>query len=295
MEHLPNIDRQKKVMFNRIITALFLASFFILLLVFFNPIILGLVLTMIAILAFNEWINLMDIENSRKKIVLILFFLAMITLLYFSNYTLTNYINKIYLMFWVFISLDILLRLGLIKVVLQRLPVILAFFVMLSSWYLLLSFNISDATLMSNTQGLIFSYNVIEDNLKYYFIFLFVLVSFSDTAAYLIGKNFGSILLCPTISPKKTVEGFLSSIFFPIIISYIIFIYFLSFEALFSDFLFILICCIFASFGDLFISAIKRFYDVKDSGNILPGHGGILDRIDSYLAVIPVFQLWMFL
>ena len=148
---------------------------------------------------------------------------------------------------------------------------------------------------MSNTQGLIFSYNVIEDNLKYYFIFLFVLVSFSDTAAYLIGKNFGSMLLCPTISPKKTIEGFLSSIFFPIIISYIIFIYFLSFEALFSDFLFILLCCIFASFGDLFISAIKRFYDVKDSGNILPGHGGILDRIDSYLAVIPVFQLWMFL
>ena len=116
MEHLPNLDRQKKVMFNRTITALFLASFFILLLVFFNPIILGLVLTMIAILAFNEWINLMDIANLRKKIVLILFFLAMIALLYFSNYTLTNYINKIYLMFWVFIlTIPISLLIGIIS------------------------------------------------------------------------------------------------------------------------------------------------------------------------------------
>ncbi|MEC8996319.1 MAG: phosphatidate cytidylyltransferase, partial [Pseudomonadota bacterium] len=116
-------------MFNRIITALFLASFFILLLVFFNPIILGLVLTMIAILAFNEWINLMNIANSRKKIIFTLFFLGMIGLLYFSNYELTNYINKIYLMFWIFISLDILLKLGLTQVVLKRLPVLLAFFV----------------------------------------------------------------------------------------------------------------------------------------------------------------------
>ncbi len=283
------------MMFNRTITAIFLAGFFIIVLVFFNPIVFGLILSIIAILAFNEWIGVMNVDPMKRKIILILFISSMALLINFSNFNLTTTINTIYLLFWAIVSLDMLFGSRTIKYTLQNFPILLASFVMLCSWYLLLSFNLSDATLLTDTRGLIFSHQSIGDNLNYYFIFLFILVSFSDTSAYIVGKNFGSIPLCPRISPNKTVEGFLSSLIFPIVIAYIILIYFLNIEFLIIDFLFILICCVFTSLGDLFISSIKRFYAVKDTGSILPGHGGILDRIDSYLPVIPIFQLWLFL
>ena len=62
-----------------------------------------------------------------------------------------------------------------------------------------------------------------------------------------------------------------------------------------TDILFMLKCCIYCTVGDLFMSTFKRFYNVKDTGKILPGHGGVLDRLDSYLPTIPIFQIWLFL
>ncbi len=62
-----------------------------------------------------------------------------------------------------------------------------------------------------------------------------------------------------------------------------------------SDIIFMLLCCIFCTVGDLSVSVYKRFHNVKDSGNILPGHGGILDRLDSYLPTIPILHIWLFL
>ena len=56
-----------------------------------------------------------------------------------------------------------------------------------------------------------------------------------------------------------------------------------------------LLCCVYCTFGDLFMSIFKRHFDVKDTGNLLPGHGGILDRLDSYLPTVAIFQFWLFL
>ncbi|MCK7591989.1 phosphatidate cytidylyltransferase [Subsaxibacter sp. CAU 1640] len=118
----------------------------------------------------------------------------------------------------------------------------------------------------------------------------FILVWVNDTGAYLIGKNFGKQKLFPSISPKKTVEGFLGGLFFACLTSYFI--------AKFTgtlNFTFWLILSItvsvFGTIGDLIESKFKRQANVKDSGVIMPGHGGLLDRLDSIIFVAPFFYL----
>ena len=103
-------------------------------------------------------------------------------------------------------------------------------------------------------------------------IFILIFLSFlNDTTAFVIGKSVGGPLIVPKISPNKTWSGTLSSF----LVSFI-FIYFMQFNFIES----ILISCS-LFFGDLFFSYIKRKYYIKDFSNIIPGHGGILDRIDS--------------
>ena len=114
----------------------------------------------------------------------------------------------------------------------------------------------------------------------------------NDTAAFLFGSLFGKHRLIERISPKKSVEGFVSGILICIIATLIAAPYFPTI----SIYLWVaigLITPVFASLGDLFESLLKRTYGVKDSGNIIPGHGGILDRIDSLLVVFPTIYLFL--
>jgi phosphatidate cytidylyltransferase len=165
----------------------------------------------------------------------------------------------------------------------------------LSTWFLLISLGSTSTASVTNTNSyLLFSHTEVS-NLNYYYIFLISLISMTDISAYFVGRNFGNKLLCQGISPKKTIEGLIASILIPLFISYIIFIYYLSIPILVSDIIFVVLCCIFCTVGDLFISVFKRHHNVKDTGNILPGHGGLLDRIDSYLPVVAIIQFWLFL
>ena len=121
----------------------------------------------------------------------------------------------------------------------------------------------------------------------------FILIWMSDTAAYVFGSLFGKHKLAPNISPGKTWEGFLSSCVFTaglaVGLSYIP--YFQSAGlSLWQWIVMALLVEIFGLMGDLIESLFKRKAGVKDSGNIIPGHGGVLDRVDSILfATIPVF------
>lgn len=127
--------------------------------------------------------------------------------------------------------------------------------------------------------------------LLFVFFSLFLIWA-TDSGAYFIGRAFGKRKLAPTISPNKTVEGAIGGIVFAIIVA--LSFYFFSDLQNGINLIRLIILSIFMSvfgqLGDLVESALKRHYGVKDSGSILPGHGGILDRTDSWLFVMPLFQ-----
>ncbi len=123
-------------------------------------------------------------------------------------------------------------------------------------------------------------------------IILFTVVATYDTGSYLVGKHWGKHKISPTISPGKTWEGFIGGVIFAFIFSLIYFGHNGSSTIAFLIFPFIVALSSLALTGDLFESALKRRVGVKDSGNLLPGHGGLLDRIDGMLfASVLVYAL----
>lgn len=120
----------------------------------------------------------------------------------------------------------------------------------------------------------------------------FILVWVNDTGAYLVGKNFGKQKLFPSVSPKKTVEGFLGGLFFACIVSYFIANFTETLD--FTHWLALsIVVTVFGTLGDLIESKFKRQAGVKDSGVIMPGHGGLLDRLDSIIFAAPFIYLFL--
>lgn len=120
----------------------------------------------------------------------------------------------------------------------------------------------------------------------------FILVWINDSFAYLIGKNFGRQKLFEKISPKKTVEGFLGGLLFSCISSY--FMFNITNTLNFTNWLIIsIMIAVFGTLGDLIESKFKRQANVKDSGSIMPGHGGLLDRLDSIIFASPFIYLFL--
>ena len=123
-----------------------------------------------------------------------------------------------------------------------------------------------------------------------YVVYCLLVVWTTDSGAYFVGRKFGKNKLWPEISPKKTIEGFIGGIVIAVIFAVCMQLIY-PFE---DGYISLVVVTIFASIigqmGDLVESAIKRHFDVKDSGNILPGHGGILDRFDSLLFVVPLLH-----
>lgn len=120
---------------------------------------------------------------------------------------------------------------------------------------------------------------------------LFILVWLSDVGGYFAGINFGKHKLLERVSPKKTWEGVGGGVVLCLIGAYIL-SQFLPLMSTAQWLLFGAIVCISSVIGDLIESMLKRSANVKDSGDILPGHGGILDRFDSVLFVIPIAYIF---
>ncbi len=155
-------------------------------------------------------------------------------------------------------------------------------------------YNLNDALFLIGSilfVGLSFNLIIITRNYDInYIIYLLLITTITDTFALFTGMLVGKHKLCPKISPKKTIEGLVGGVFMGTFIATAYYftvinsncsLVFLIFSTMFL--------CFVGQLGDLVFSSIKRYYDVKDFSNLIPGHGGVLDRLDSLVFVTFAF------
>lgn len=123
-----------------------------------------------------------------------------------------------------------------------------------------------------------------------YMLYLIFATQFNDAIQYFIGKKFGKRPLCPNISPSKTLEGAIGGCIVVSLTATVIALFITPFS-LYAALVISVILTLFGVLGDICVSWFKRRVGVKDMGTLIPGHGGILDRIDSLLLATPVFLL----
>lgn len=136
-------------------------------------------------------------------------------------------------------------------------------------------------------------YSTMQNTFTLEVFFLFILIWASDTFAYLTGKFFGKHKMAPKISPKKTWEGFGGGAALTLVFSFFIEKFFPEMR---GNWIVVgILVSLFAPVGDLMESQLKRSFGVKDSSNLIPGHGGVLDRLDSFIICAPAVYLYFVL
>ena len=123
---------------------------------------------------------------------------------------------------------------------------------------------------------------------KDFIVYLLCLIWATDIGAYLAGKQWGRHKLIPAVSPGKTIEGSMGGLFLAMLIAGVGYVYFKP-QAVISWFVIAILTGLISMLGDLFISMLKRRCHLKDTGHLFPGHGGVLDRLDSLIAALPLF------
>ena len=228
----------------------------------------------VSLLALKEMV---DLKKSHNKIPSFVYFVAMIDLLLlvFAEY---EGFSVMYGLTYRGIAILLLSLLGL------------------SLFYSEDKYSIKDALFLIGTiilLGISFNTMILVRNLNLYlFIYLILIFIFTDTFAMLMGMAFGRHKLIPKVSPKKTVEGsVLGSIIGTAVAStfYHFFINDISVGVVITT----LILSVIGQFGDLIFSKIKRENGIKDFSNLIPGHGGILDRLDSTIAIMLGFLIFL--
>ena len=157
------------------------------------------------------------------------------------------------------------------------------------------NYNIEDAFfLLASTIFLGISFNLLITlrNLHLnYIIYVAIITIMSDTFAHFWGSNIGKYKLMPHVSPNKTIEGFVGGTILGTTIGTIFYTAVFDYTSLFTVIITTLTLSIIGQLGDLIFSAIKRNYEIKDFGNIMPGHGGVLDRLDSIIIASIAFAI----
>lgn len=262
----------------RTFTILLLFSLLALLFIHGNNAAFYLTIYIISILSFYEWTRI----NTKNNIPVILFIISM-PLFFYLNIINIFYLSLVMLIGWSILIYGMIWIRNNIKVFIKKNFITIGFFIFTSFFLLLI--NIYSQKSSS-------PYNNNFTDTKYYFLFLIALISSIDIFAYASGKMFGKNKIINNISPNKTFEGYIggfgiTTLFLILLLNHnqIIWTY--------IDLLYLSSFILLAFFGDLFMSFIKRIYNIKDTGNILPGHGGVLDRLDSYFPSLPLFYLWI--
>lgn len=272
----------------RVITALVLGPFILWSVLAFSHQAIAVELAIILVLAAWEWARMAGLTNQFARIfyALILGLLMTLTSLLLHVYPdqlkVTLYIVSCW---WLFCLLWLVLteRKGLQVQPAFPWPVVVLN-LMIGIIVLLGAFVSITGMHQSDTYG------------AHYIVALLLLIWVADSAAYFSGKSFGKHKLAPHISPGKTWEGVAGAILATILTSYLLSQLLGMQTANVISFVALSVCTIIISIaGDLFESMFKRKAGIKDSSQMLPGHGGILDRIDSLVAAAPLFYLGLIL
>lgn len=234
--------------------------------------------SVIGIMCFYEFINAR--KDSRKIPTLMkLVGVASFIVLMLSNYEEVGL--DIYLDYKIITSIIFLTFMPIVFYKKEEYNIEDALFIFASIFFLGLAFNC-----LINVRN----YNL------YYFIFICLITIFTDTFAYTFGSLIGKHKLAPVVSPNKTWEGFFGGLLFGTFISSVFYITAFNFHGNILKLILVIgSLSILGQLGDLVFSAVKRYYKIKDFSNLIPGHGGILDRLDSILFVVLAFSLISFL
>ena len=251
----------------RIIFGLFALSIVICITFFSSQLIWKIAALLISSYAFVEWL----ITFEKRKINMLISFLVFIILSFYFLNTMDNIFFEFSLIFFSFFFLIY------ITFILYKLNLDNKLFWLINSYF-------------KNIYLFLFL-NYFFSERHYLFLFL-MFIFISDTSCYYFGKKFGKNNFT-SISPKKTLEGFIFGFIFSVISISILIHLFFDKSLLFSILMAILIFFT-AVLGDLYFSLFKRIYRIKDYAKIIPGHGGLLDRLDSIFLNLPFFILLIF-
>jgi phosphatidate cytidylyltransferase len=131
------------------------------------------------------------------------------------------------------------------------------------------------------------------DSAFYATLYPILIISFTDIFAFIFGKSFGGPKIAPAISPKKRWSGAIGGLFGAVLIA-VLMVNFVPWPYHIADAVWLGgLLSVLAQLGDFFESFLKRRFNVKDTGTLLPGHGGVLDRLDSYIFVLPVYLIFL--
>ena len=263
--------------FKRIATTLALVSLLSLLFIYGTNLSFIVIIYLITVLSFYEWLRL-----TSKPIYYIFPFFILLVLLDFYKTIDIYFLSLVVLSLIVIIASLTFSYETYLRIKIKQYSSFFGIFITVSFFLFLINFYPYDNTLQSNAK--------LIDN-KHYFIILISLVSFIDMSAYICGKLFGRNRITSSISPNKTYEGYFGSLIFTFMF-FILVSYHLSFQWTYLDIFILLLFIVSVFFGDLLMSLVKRIFEVKDSGSLLPGHGGLLDRLDGYFTSLPIFYMW---
>ena len=263
--------------FKRIATTLALVSLLSLLFIYGTNLSFIVIIYLITVLSFYEWLRL-----TSKPIYYIFPFFILLVLLDFYKTIDIYFLSLVVLSLIVIIASLTFSYETYLRIKIKQYSSFFGIFITVSFFLFLINFYPYDNTLQSNAK--------LIDN-KHYFIILISLVSFIDMSAYICGKLIGRNRITSSISPNKTYEGYFGSLIFTFMF-FILVSYHLSFQWTYLDIFILLLFIVSVFFGDLLMSLVKRIFEVKDSGSLLPGHGGLLDRLDGYFTSLPIFYMW---
>ena len=260
------VSELKQEFLQRSTTAILISAVVISLILYSSNMVLNISISILSMALLLEWMSVLKSSN-RKRLIFLILFIVLITFNHFFGglFQPISFITMLGITVWIVVAYQIFLKHG-----------------RLSSNF---AFNNFWIGLLLVTTFCFVCFQLVTGSRIFLLAAIFNIAVF-DIGAYIIGKNFGRNSFLPKLSPNKTIEGLLGG--FILSLFFIICVYLLLDEVSLILALTLIFAIPFALCGDYFFSFLKRKADVKDTGNILPGHGGLLDRLDSHLAAIPM-------